>query len=136
MRRYTLLDQVSLYPAVPQLSSAFLAAKDGNEVENIINGLLTPDEKLKIGRRIQIAECLQKGMTVDEICQKLKVGNTTVVFMGNNLLKYPEFFKIISKRERKVEDQYQGNKYRKVGGSTLVIKRKIYTGFKRKDVKR
>ena len=62
MRRYKFLQKEDLFEALNRLRDAFLAAKDGNEVEEIINGLLTQDEKLKIGRRILVAEYIKDGM--------------------------------------------------------------------------
>ena len=55
MRRYKFLDKDSVFSALNRLRASFLAAKDGNDVEEIINALFTVDEKLRIGRRIQIA---------------------------------------------------------------------------------
>lgn len=43
MRRYKFLKKEDIYQAFNRLRDAFLSAKDGNEVEEIINGLLTRD---------------------------------------------------------------------------------------------
>ena len=40
MRRYGFLTKTDTYEALNRLRDAFLAAKDGNEVNEIINGIL------------------------------------------------------------------------------------------------
>lgn len=136
MRRYKFLRKEDVYEALNKLRDAFLAAKDGNEVEEIINGILTHDEKIKIGRRILIAECLKLEKSLDEIAKMLKVGKNTITSVMKSLDMYPASFELISKRGNKVEKTYMQKKYRLIGGSTLVFKKREHTGFKRKDVKR
>lgn len=136
MRRYRFLRKEDLYEAFNRLKDAFLAAKDGNEVEEIINGLLTHDEKLKIGRRILVAEYIKEGLGFDEITKALKVGKNTIASVMENLDKYPNSFELIRKRKSKVESIYNKRAHRFVGGSKLIFKKKEYTGFKRKDVER
>ncbi len=136
MRRYKFLRKEDIYEALNRLRDAFLAAKNGDEVEEIINGILTHDEKIKIGRRILIAECLKLEKSLDEIAKMLKVGKNTIVSVMKSLDMYPASFELIGKRSNKVEKLYAQKKYRLIGGSTLVFKKREYTGFKRKDVKR
>ncbi len=136
MRRYKFLQQDEVYEALNRLRDSFLAARDGNEVEEIINGLLTQDEKLKMGRRILIAEYIISGINLEEITKVLKVGKNTISSVLKSLDEYPLSFRLILKRAKKVESEYQKNKYRLIGGSTLVFKTRKYTGYKRKDVKR
>ena len=116
--------------------NAFLAAKDGNEVEEILNAILTSDEILKVGRRIQIANLLASGISGEEIKIILGVGRDTITVVAKHLNKYPVGFKLIYDRSRKVEKVYKEKSIKKVGGSTLVFKKNEYTGFKRKEVKR
>lgn len=125
-----------IYEALNKLRNAFLAAKDGNEVEEIINGLLTHDEKLKIGRRIIIAEYLKDGVKIEDIVRMLKVGKNTIISVTKSLDEHPKSFDLISRRGKKVGEEYQKRKYQLIGGSKLVFKKREYTGFKRKDVKR
>jgi hypothetical protein len=99
-------------------------------------GILTHDERMKIGRRIQIAQMLQEGFTYEEIRDELKVGPPTIRTVDNNMRRYPNCYKLINKREEKVEKEYKRKAYIKTGGSKLIFKKKEYTGFKRKDVKR
>ncbi len=136
MRRYKFLRKEDVYEALNRLRNAFLAAKNGDEVEEIINGILTHDEKIKIGRRILIAECLKLEKSLDEITKMLKVGKNTITSVMKSLDMYPASFELIGKRSNKVEKLYAQKKYRLIGGSTLVFKKREYTGFKRKDVER
>ncbi len=136
MRRYKFLQKEDIFEALNRLRDAFLAAKDGIDVEKIINGILTSDEKLKIGRRIIIAEYIKQGVPFDEIARILKVGKNTIVSVMKNLDQHPDSFNLISQRREKVEKIYDRKKYQLLGGSTLVFKKKEYTGFKRKDVER
>ncbi|OGH30857.1 MAG: hypothetical protein A3J69_02485 [Candidatus Levybacteria bacterium RIFCSPHIGHO2_02_FULL_42_12] len=136
MRRYRFLNKDDIYSALNGLRDAFLAAKDGNEVEEIINGLLTYDEKLKIGRRILVAQYLKNGISFDEIIKMLKVGKNTIASVMKNLDEYPTSFELIDKRGQKVQEEYRKRRYNLVGGPKLMFKKKEYTGFKRKDVAR
>ena len=136
MRRYKFLKREDVYEALNRARDAFLAARDGNEVEQIIKGLLTYDERLKIGRRILIFEYLNSGFTIDQIARELKVGKTTVIAVLKNSEEFPMCYELLNKRRTKVSSDYSDKKYKLTGGSTLVFKKKEYTGFKRKDVKR
>lgn len=136
MRRYKFLTKEDIYDAFNRLRDAFLAAKDGAEVEEMIKGLLTTDEKLKIGRRILIAEYLRDGVGIDVIAKDLKVGKNTIMSVAKKLDENSVFLDLIHKRRKKVETDYHNKKYRFIGGPKLVFKKREYTGFKRKDVKR
>lgn len=136
MRRYRFLNKENVYDALNRLRDAFLAAKDGEEVNQIIDGILTHDEKLKIGRRIIVAECVELEMSIHDIARELKVGKNTVLSVLRSLEKNSNYLKLIKERRKKVRQEYNVKKYREVGGSTLVFKKKEYTGFTRKDVKR
>lgn len=126
----------AVYEALNKLRAAFLAAKDGGEVEKIIKGVLTHDERIKIGRRIQVAEMIKAGFTYEEIKNELKVGRHTIQETGRKISEFPFCFKLISERESRVEKEYRDKSYVKVGGPKMIFKRSVYTGFKRKDVKR
>lgn len=134
MKRYKFLQKDDVFSALDRIRDAFLAAKDGNDVEEIINGILTFDERMKIGRRIQIAEYLLDGFGIDEITQYLKVGKTTITQVSKNVEKYIRCFELLSERKRKVKRVYEDKRYRLIGGSKKVFKKKEYTGFKQKDV--
>ena len=118
------------------LRDAFLAAKDGNEVNEIINGLLTEDEKIRIGRRILIAEALSRNGKFREIVQLSNVGYATIAWVSKQHANFPLCFDLLFKRKRKLEKEYKAKKYKEVGSSLLVYKKKEYTGLKRSDIKR
>jgi len=136
MRRYKFLLKEEVYEALNRVRDSLLAAKDGNDVEQIMKGILTFDERMKIGRRILIAEYLLQGLPFHEIARLLKVGKTTIVLVSKNLDEYAKCFELITSRSKRVESEYKNKAYRSVGGSLKVFKEKEYTGFKRKDVKR
>src|SRR3989344_8226155 len=136
MRRYRFLEKEEIFEALNKVRDSFLAAKDGNDVEQLMNGLLTFDERMKIGRRILIAQCLLSGLQTEEIQKLLKVGKSTISQVARNIDEYEKCFSLINERGSKVEKEYKSKKYRALGGSTLVFKKKEYTGIKRKDVKR
>jgi len=135
-RRYQRLEKEEIFEAFNRLRDVFLAARDGNDVDKITDGLLTHDEKLKIGRRVIIAEYLASGLSIEHICNLLKVGRATVMHVKRRLEKYQGTFELIERRRKIVEKEYESKSHRSVGGSQLVYKRTEYTGFKRKDVKR
>lgn len=136
MRRYHFLTEKEVHEALNRLRDAFLAAKDGNEVSEIISGLLTQDERIKLGRRIVIAEALQKDIGYRDLIQLDRVGATTVAHVFKMLESHPKCFELINLRKKKLEKEYEAKKYRKTGGSKLVFKKKEYTGLKRSDIKR
>ncbi|MBI4079320.1 MAG: hypothetical protein HY429_03430 [Candidatus Levybacteria bacterium] len=136
MRRYKFLTKEDVFEALNRLREAFLAAKDGKEVEEIIKGILTHDEKIKIGRRILIAEYVVDGFGFDEISKMLKVGKATITSVMKNLDLDSNWLELIQKRSKKIESEYAKKKYETIGGSTLVFKKKQYTGFTRKKVLR
>lgn len=136
MRRYKFLEKDDVFDALNKLRNAFLAAKNGEEVEEIIKGLLTFDERMKIGRRILIAEYISAGINLDEIARILKVGRNTISHVSKTMDEHPNTFQLIRKRSEAIEKEYKNKRYKLTGGSTLVFKRKEYTGFSRKDVKR
>lgn len=136
MRRYGFITKNDYFEALNRLRDAFLAAKDGSEVNEIINGILTDDEKIKIGRRILVARALKNDNTYSDITSLSNVGRTTITWVAKQLRSYPKCFELIFKRSVKLEKEYERKKYRLVGGSQLVFKKREYTGIKRKDIKR
>ena len=122
--------------ALNRVRDAFLAADDGEEVEEVMSALLTFDERMKVGRRVQIAEMIEAGYTQEEIVRDMKVGKTTVALVSRLLEAHPKGYAFVVRRRKKVEEEYSKNKQKSVGGSELIFKKKEYTGFRRKDVKR
>ena len=103
MRRYKRLNRTETFEAFTRVRDAFLAANDEKNADKIIDGLLTHDEKLKIGRRIIIAKYLRLGSTIDEVCRELKVGTNTVIHVARRLEKYKDCFDLIEKRNKHIE---------------------------------
>ena len=136
MRRYKFLVKEEVYEALDKVRDALLAARDGNDVEEIMKGILTFDERMKIGRRILIAEYILAGVPFHDITRMLKVGKTTIGLVSKNLDDYTKCFELIKSRRGKVENEFKKKAYVSRGGSKLIFKRKEYTGFKRKDVSR
>lgn len=136
MRRYRNVDKDQIFDSWNKLRNALLAAKDGIEVNLIMNALFTEEEKFQLGRRISISQCLKQGMTTREICELYHVGVNTVLSVTRKLEKFEQGFELIEERQKKVELEYGKKKYKKVGGSKLVFKKKIYTGITRKDIQR
>ena len=136
MRRYKFLTKDDVYQAWNKIRAAFLAAKNGNEVENIIKGILTSDERIKIGRRIIISQLLDEGITYEEISKNYKIGKQTIIQVQKLKEKYPRCFELINEREEKVEQTFGKKGYEMVGSPKRFQKFPYYTGFKRKDVQR
>lgn len=136
MRRYKFLTNSDVYEALNRLRDAFLAAKDGKEVTEIMNGLLTDDERIKIGRRILIADALKNEDKYREIVGLSNVGYSTIAWVTKQISAFPKCFELILKRRIKMEKEYQSRRTKSVGGSQLVFKKKVYTGIRRSDIKR
>ncbi len=134
--RYKFLTEKEEYEIANHVRNAFLAAQNGKDVQEIISALLTTDEEIKIGRRIQIAYMMISGFTGEEIMNTLHVGRNSVTLISKHLSRYPKGFELINERQKKVEKTYKDKSYKSRGGSRLVFKKKEYAGFTRKDVKR
>jgi uncharacterized protein YerC len=136
MRRYKFVSRENIFGALNKLRASFLAAKDGSEVEEIITGVLTYDERLKIGRRLQIARMLRDDKTYSEIHEELKVGGATINLVEKLISNHPRCFELINKREEKVETEFKNRAFEKVGSHKRIFRPTIYTGFRKKDVTR
>lgn len=136
MNRYKDLTRKDINESLYKLRDAFLAAKKGEDVDEIINFLLTPEEKIMIGRRVLVAEAVSQDMPFLEICNLYHVGKGTVVSITRQLEHYLKGYRLIIQRGVTAEKKFQSKKYRKTGGSNLVYKKKEYTGVKRKDIER
>ena len=89
MKRYDFLLKHEIYQALNKARDALLAAKDGNDVNELLEGLFTDEERLKIGRRIQIAEEIRLGRSYAEIIENLHVGVNTINTVYRNLNSHP-----------------------------------------------
>ena len=122
-RRYKNLTKDYVFSALNKLRAVFLAAKDGNQVEEIIKGSLTYDERMKIGRRFGIAEMLDLGYMYREIAEELKVGVSTISFVDTMKREHPMCYELAKLRGERVEKEYKRRAYKKVGGSKLILKK-------------
>lgn len=61
-----------------ELIKLLLSIKTEDQMENLLLGILTPKELLEIPARLQIVKMLKKGISQQEIAQKLGVGIATV----------------------------------------------------------
>lgn len=61
-----------------QLVQVLLECKSEKDLENLLKGLLTPQEIEEIPTRLQIVKMLKKGIRQREIANKLGVGIATV----------------------------------------------------------
>jgi len=136
MKRYGFLDKEQIYRVLNKVRDAFLAAKGGEEVEEVMSALLTFDERMKVGRRVQIAEMLKSGCSHEEIVQELKVGKSTVALVNRLIEEHPKGYELVLRRGKKVEEEYMNKRYKEVGGSEMIFKRREYSGIRRKDIKR
>jgi len=136
MRRYKRLTKEDIFEALNEVRNAFLAAKDGNEVDEIMSFMMTTEEKIRLGRRVLIAKWVEANNPLDDIYHILKVGKSTVQFVTRRRHLHPIGYDLIVKRGKKIEEKYQSRKYRETGGSKLVFNKKEYTGIRRKDIKR
>lgn len=126
-RRYKNIPQDSLSKALGKLRAAFLTPKNTKQVETIIYGILTHDERMKIGRRIQIAEMLLEGETYYNIAQKLNVGQTTIINVARQVGKSPECYKLIVSKEVEIKRKIKKKRNSKKGSSTLIFKKRAYS---------
>lgn len=137
LRRYYFLDNKSLPAIYDKVQAAFLAAKDGNEVKAVIDAILTPDEKVKVGRRILVAQLIKDGkITYEDLLKTLKVGKSTVAMVIHQMLINPEGFEAIFRRVKKVDQEYKDKAFATSVLSRHIVGPKTRTNFKRADVKR
>lgn len=135
-RRYKNLVQQLVFDAFNSVRNALLAAHDGNEVDEIIKAVLTTDERIKIGRRVQVAGMLEAGFSYDEIHSSLQIGKGTISRVEKVLEENKSGFELIFKREEKVEKEYKQKAYKRRVAPKIIPQLLEYTGFKKKDVAR
>lgn len=120
-QRYKNISDTSIRSALRKLRISFVSAKSKKDVDELIFGLLTHDERIKVGRRIQIAEMLLSGKTYLEIRDELGTGKGTVLNVLKKLDKYPQCYKLIISKDRKNKNL---NKKNTRGGSKQIFKLK------------
>lgn len=72
-------------------------AKINNDslLKRFLDDLLTPTEKLMLGKRLMVAVLLQRGYSYGAVCRALKMSKTTVHLIQRELLKSGEGYKKI-----------------------------------------
>lgn len=70
-----------------KLIDAFLAIKTKEEMQNFLQGILTPSELEEIPMRLEIVKLLKGGVSQHEISEKLGVGVATVTRGSKELQK-------------------------------------------------
>lgn len=72
-------------------------AKISNDLllKRFLDDLLTPTEKLMLGKRLMVAVLLQRGYSYGAVCRALKMSKTTVHLIQRELLKSGEGYKKI-----------------------------------------
>lgn len=108
-----------------KLKASFLTANDTDDVNSIIKGILTPDEQIKVGRRIQIAELYFEGKTYFDISKRLSVGQTTVLNVVKQITKNENCYRAILNKDLEIKYKIKKAKNKKVGSSKLVFKRRL-----------
>jgi len=73
-----------------QLIKVFLSAKNREEMLNLLEGILTPQELLEIPMRLEIVKRLKKGDPQHQIAEDLQVGVATVT-RGSREIKRGKF---------------------------------------------
>lgn len=66
---------------------ALLKMKTKKEMENFLLGILTPKELVEIPNRLEIVKLVKKGVTHQEIAEKLHVGVATVTRASREIQK-------------------------------------------------
>lgn len=69
------------------LVQVFREVKTDEEVEILLNDLLTPGEKIMFSKRLAIAFLLSEGKTYAEVSKKLKVSFATINSVKNSKLR-------------------------------------------------
>jgi uncharacterized protein YerC len=64
-------------------------------LRRFLDDLLTPTEKLMLGKRLMVAVLLQRGYSYGAVCRALKMSKTTVGLIQRELLKSGEGYKKI-----------------------------------------
>jgi len=73
-----------------QLIKVFLSAKNREEMLNLLEGILTPQELLEIPMRLEIVKRLKNGNPQHQIAEDLQVGVATVT-RGSREIKRGKF---------------------------------------------
>jgi len=88
------------------LYTAAGSLKGRDSTKQFLKDLLTPSERIMLGRRIWIARLLLTGTPQDEICRKLKVGPNTVCRVGKWLKdQFPGYENAMKNLEKEMDER-------------------------------
>lgn len=73
-----------------QLRDLFISIKSNDEMENLLLGILSPQELDEVATRLEIVRLLKKGTPQKQIAEKLAVGIATVT-RGSREIKRGRF---------------------------------------------
>jgi TrpR-related protein YerC/YecD len=103
------VDKKERYRVIGELYEVIAELKSKDEVVRFLFGLFTPSEVLMIGRRIQIAKMLIKGLTYFEIGKELGVSHQTVRKVEHWLKSDENRMKFISSKISKIKNYKNSN---------------------------
>jgi len=94
------------------LYTAASSVRGRDAVKLFLRDLLTPSERIMLGRRIIIARMLIAGITYDEIIRRVKVGKTTIARIDRWLHdQFPGFENAIKEMEKEFDARDRKHEY-------------------------
>jgi uncharacterized protein YerC len=103
-RRLKDLTKQEMIATLDALYTAASGVKGRDKVKLFLRDLLTPSERVMLGRRIIIARMLLARITYDEIIRRMKVGKTTVARVDRWLQdQFPGFENALKELEKEYE---------------------------------
>lgn len=101
--------------AVYHLVSLLLSAKNVDEAFKIIDSFFGKEEKLALGRRVEIARMLSEGSSLRDISGALKSSTKKVGEVYRRIYEFPDGFEIVLKKNKKLKREFSSKKYIKQG---------------------
>ncbi len=103
-KKMTDLTEQERINTLDMLYTAAASAKGRDGMKAFLRDLLTPSERVMLGRRIWIARLLMQGMSHAEISRKLLVGLSTVSRVEHWLKdQFPGYEKVIAELEKEMD---------------------------------
>lgn len=103
-RRLKDLSKKETIVTLDALYTAASSVKGRDKVKLFLRDLLTPSERVMLGRRIIIARMLLAGVTYDDIIRRMKVGKSTVARVDRWLQdQFPGFEQAIKGMEKELD---------------------------------
>jgi len=123
MRRYSYLNQKSFKNASQRFIKVLVNNYNAQKVKDIIEALLTEDERIKIGRRIESAQMLNNQSTFREIAKKLKVGFPTISMVERRKREYKKCFELLTKKHAEMKNSHEKKPDLKIAVSKVLFER-------------